>query len=747
MLRVVGEVAGPDRSFVIKMRTSALVVLTAWVISTTANAAGADWYDTAWKSRQKITVASGNVSGSHTDFPLLVSAGGNNPVFFGAKPDGADILFTASDAVTPVPFEKEKYDPVLRELVYWVKVDSLADSQDTCVYMYYNSAGTAPANTPSEVWTNAFVMVQHMQENADDASPAFKDSTPNGNDGTDFAGMAASNRVAGQIGDAQEFNGVDVTGHRIEVPSNTTLDITGAMTISAWCKGTPFNDGIISKIDTSVNFGYRLVDESGSSPTEAYECRFNDGTNHAARGTTAADLDIWQHVVAVFVPSSAVRLYVNGSLETQNTTSIPASIGSAATIPLFIGARHSGANPAFNYDGIIDEVRISAVARNAGWIETAYSNQVAPKAFLAFDPEENRPTQWFHPAWLKRQKIMISSNKVTGTLLNFPFLVRITTNNAVFTRAKADGGDIVFTKANGETRIPYEREKYDPTATQLVYWVRLNVFPDAQDTCIYMYYGSSSNDFGNVATDVWSNDYVLVQHLQESPAGAGPQMIDSTFYANSGSSSGAMSSADQVMGQIDGSLDFDGSDDRIVVPHSSSLNITGAFTLSGWFKADTNMFNDGLIDKLGGISGKEGYRVVMDGDRLEFRVGDGDTIKNAVGSTTGLNDNAWHHLAGVFTPSASATLYLDAVQDGQETAAIPASTFSTNDMPLSLGARTGLAAFRWTGLLDELRVAKVARDLDWITTSYSNQLAPASCFSLGAEETNPSNLGSILSVH
>jgi hypothetical protein len=33
-------------------------------------------------------------------------------------------------------------------------------------------------------------------------------------------------------------------------------------------------------------------------------------------------------------------------------------------------------------DGTIDEVRISNIARSAGWIETDYNNQYAPATFI-----------------------------------------------------------------------------------------------------------------------------------------------------------------------------------------------------------------------------------------------------------------------------------------------------------------------------------------------------------------------------
>ena len=60
---------------------------------------------------------------------------------------------------------------------------------------------------------------------------------------------------------------------------------------------------------------------------------------------------------------------------------------------------------------------------------------------------------------------------------------------------------------------------------------------------------------------VWDNNYQGVWHLREDPSGSAPQIADSTSNNNDGTMNGGMTTTDQVAGQIDGSLDFDGSSD------------------------------------------------------------------------------------------------------------------------------------------------------------------------------------------
>jgi hypothetical protein len=201
--------------------------------------------------------------------------------------------------------------------------------------------------------------------------------------------MSSANRVAGKIGDAQDFDGVNTeSGDHIEVPSNSTLDVTGAMTISFWAKGTPYNDGIVWRFDPANN-GYMLHSEAFGPGDDRFKVRFGDGVAGypAATGTIQTDDDIWQYVAGVFVPSTAARLYVDAVLDAEDTT----DVGPFITVPgtdLFIGARSA---TTWKYDGIIDEARISDVARSLCWIKTTYDNQVSPQTFSTLGSEEDAP--------------------------------------------------------------------------------------------------------------------------------------------------------------------------------------------------------------------------------------------------------------------------------------------------------------------------------------------------------------------
>ena len=85
--------------------------------------------------------------------------------------------------------------------------------------------------------------------------------------------------------------------------------------------------------------------------------------------------------------SSAINFYINGSFISDADG--PSSLG-ITSANLNIGRYHVD-NPSNQYwfDGSIDEVRISDVARSGHWINTSYNNQNDPSTFYSLGEEQN----------------------------------------------------------------------------------------------------------------------------------------------------------------------------------------------------------------------------------------------------------------------------------------------------------------------------------------------------------------------
>jgi hypothetical protein len=78
-------------------------------------------------------------------------------------------------------------------------------------------------------------------------------------------------------------------------------------------------------------------------------------------GNTVVCDGSWHHIIATYEPSTAVKIYIDGSIDKTNTTSIPSSISTNVT-GLFIGKR---GNDTWQTYGMIDDVRIYSDALSA----------------------------------------------------------------------------------------------------------------------------------------------------------------------------------------------------------------------------------------------------------------------------------------------------------------------------------------------------------------------------------------------
>ena len=141
-------------------------------------------------------------------------------------------------------------------------------------------------------------------------------------------------------------------------------------------------------------------------------------------------------------------------------------------------------------------------------------------------------------------------------------------------------------------------------------------------------------------------NYKGVWHLKEDPADAAPQFLDSTSNPNDGTASSLLT-ANQVPGQIDGSLSFDDSNERHVnVPDDPSLRLALNMTASTWIRS-TDAVADGdtgiVLSKWGG--GNSNYWLgKLNASNFAFIVDGSQIVTIPFGS---INDGVWHHVVGV----------------------------------------------------------------------------------------------------
>lgn len=162
-------------------------------------------------------------------------------------------------------------------------------------------------------------------------------------------------------GNALAFDGVD---EYVEVVDNASLDITGTLTLETWINLTTSpptaNEGIISKFLTAGDQqSFSLDINTGDSAV--FTISANGSNSAIVSSENSIPVGEWVHLSAVYDPSSSMQVYVNGILDGELTSNVPAIIHSGSA-DLWIGVT-SAINANNAIDATIDEVRIWNTAR------------------------------------------------------------------------------------------------------------------------------------------------------------------------------------------------------------------------------------------------------------------------------------------------------------------------------------------------------------------------------------------------
>ena len=428
-------------------------------------------------------------------------------------------------------------------------------------------------------------------------------------------------------------------------------------------------------------------------------------------------------------------------------------MGNAVTVNLASdssGTHHFAAEAA---GAAVTTVTIPQGASSVNFYYTDYQPGAPTITVTATNYTQNTQQQmvqggWYDTGYQCRRRITLDADKIATTTDAFPVLATSTLAEMATVAnggcvANDDGRDIIFVDDDDATLLNYEREKYDPTTGEIAYWIKTDI-SSTTDKTIYMYYGNSGASDISSSTAVWDDNFVMVNHLAHDGVATTtyPDFLDSTKYANNGSSVN-MNSADLVNGQVDGSLDFDGVDDRVT--HGLQLPKAQG-TISHWLTPDT----------------------VTASTRVAYYESDGTTANNYNGwgylgdileINTGLVDSNWgatyqdgvsqspQHSTGVagvvgqsalftmtWNRSGNLVLYVNGVQKFSVNISGTAYTSKTATVKQLGRVGDGTLARHWDGLIDEVRISNVARTEQWIATEYNNQSDVASFLTIGAEE-------------
>jgi len=329
------------------------------------------WWNSGWSYRKLITIDHTKVSGGSAliDFPVLISLT-DAELHLYAQSTGNDILFTDYSG-NKLNHQIELYTSSTGRLLAWVKIPILSTTQDTLLFMYYGNTSCGAQGNAHGVWESNYRMVQHLNE----TSVTHYDSTSYHNNGTCSGTM--THNTTGKIDGADWFDGLSGT---VNCGSQSSLDITGKMTISFWFNTTQTGSGV-KRILQKAGVGYSVYLYAGNGGNIAF------GRDAGFKYTNAHYNDNkWHYVVCRYNNSgtfAGLQIFIDGAEVTLVTnTGTFAGFTSSPTTNLYFGGVS-----AF-YRGSLDEVQISSINRSTGWITTSYTNQNNPGVFYSVGPQQ-----------------------------------------------------------------------------------------------------------------------------------------------------------------------------------------------------------------------------------------------------------------------------------------------------------------------------------------------------------------------
>jgi hypothetical protein len=343
-----------------------------------------DWNLVGWKYRRKITFNNifdqlGLNPEVLIDFPIMIKLeNGVNIDYSETNDNGSDIRFVDTDG-TELSYEIENWDETGNSFI-WVKVPQIDIGNEDFIYMYYSNSTAEDNQNVNDVWSNGFAAVWHLGEVGDGTVGEYYDSTGLGSGGTGGGGIPNSipQQIGGFSGYAQRFDGVD---DYINIGDTEPLRIGGDLTINMWLypvlansRQNPYakaygGEGTITQ-EPADNFNFYYGTAGGNaSPYQGFN---SSGT------ITEGE---WNYVSLVRDLSGEMKLswYIDGIRTAYANANY--SYAQPSPLPATIGQGYAG-----RYNGYIDELWISNVARSYAWNKAIYNSMTSD--FIQYQDQE-----------------------------------------------------------------------------------------------------------------------------------------------------------------------------------------------------------------------------------------------------------------------------------------------------------------------------------------------------------------------
>lgn len=294
-----------------------------------------------------------------TDFPKLFKITTDADIASELSSNNG-IAVTLANGTTTVPFGLyPTTDGNVGTLLLRAQFSPLtaASTGDVMGYLYYDHTQTTSEDKAGTV-ANGYALFMPLEEDPSGSAPQMFDWVTETNLGTSAGSMTSGDLVAGQVGNGLDFDG-----------SNDYIDVPGSL-VTQYTLECIFNltdnSGLIETIDSS-NTGIHdreLYVDGG--PLKLYH--FDGATKIASSSTNISGSTTYYG--AGRYDGTDLQVFLNGA---ANGSAVAAGNPYPTyTTPHWRIGVASG-NVLFAH-GVLDEVRVSSVARSADWLAYAYAD-------------------------------------------------------------------------------------------------------------------------------------------------------------------------------------------------------------------------------------------------------------------------------------------------------------------------------------------------------------------------------------
>lgn len=325
--------------------------------------------------RRRIDLDPALVADVDVGVTLLVVLDDTRIEYADAQPDGSDLRIRGSEDGPFLPIQIERWDPEGRSFV-WVRVD--ATPLPETLWMYYAEDQSFPAIDPALVWDDAFAAVWHM--NLGEGARVL-DSTASGHD-LHPVGFTGDFDVDGLIGAAAFFlpPAMPVDAGPLELPDAGALALPDGFTFEAWVwSATTVTDATAHVLRKTGAYELHALEPMLTRPR--LELRTADGSGpHVVEAGGSLTASTWMYITVSYdAASGTLALYRDGELESSMV------VGGEVAGRL-VAQSGNVVQVGRNLQAILDEVRVSHVARSAAWIRLQHASM--SDALMTFGPPQ-----------------------------------------------------------------------------------------------------------------------------------------------------------------------------------------------------------------------------------------------------------------------------------------------------------------------------------------------------------------------